>query len=160
MDVSGSFPGWYIITYVKFMKSAGYLYMQLHVSGFALSPPCTSQKQVDYSPENEDNIGTSPCSNRTYIFKWWMFHCHVSFRGGYHQCESLLGWTFKTSPIWGDSIHPATQWPPVTSRRGPPCICNISDRYNVYCIHIYSILYMSLFLYRKSHIVDLHFQLF
>ncbi len=23
-----------------------------------------------------------PIFNRTYIFKWWMFHCHVSFRGG------------------------------------------------------------------------------
>ena len=23
-----------------------------------------------------------PIFNRKYIFKWWMFHCHVSFRGG------------------------------------------------------------------------------
>jgi len=23
--------------------------------------------------------------NRKYIFKWWIFHCHVSFRGGYHH---------------------------------------------------------------------------
>ena len=23
-----------------------------------------------------------PIFNRKYIFKWWIFHCHVSFRGG------------------------------------------------------------------------------
>ena len=23
-----------------------------------------------------------PIFNRKYIFKWWVFHCHVSFRGG------------------------------------------------------------------------------
>ena len=26
--------------------------------------------------------GKSPFSNGKYIFKWWMFYCHVSFRGG------------------------------------------------------------------------------
>ena len=24
----------------------------------------------------------NPIFNRKYIFKWWIFHCHVSFRGG------------------------------------------------------------------------------
>ena len=26
-----------------------------------------------------------PIFNRKYIFKWWIFHCHVSFRGVYHK---------------------------------------------------------------------------
>ena len=28
-------------------------------------------------------IGTSPCSIPIYIFEWWIFRCHVSFRGIY-----------------------------------------------------------------------------
>ena len=30
--------------------------------------------------------------NRKYIFKWWIFHCHVSFRWGTH--------TWGNHPIW------------------------------------------------------------
>ena len=31
-----------------------------------------------------------PILNRKYIFKWWMFHCHVSFRRG--TIESYICW--------------------------------------------------------------------
>ena len=42
-----------------------------------------------------------PIFNRKYIFKWWIFHCHVSFRGG--QASQLflpLTWdTNRCSPL-------------------------------------------------------------
>ena len=34
--------------------------------------------QVDTPPETNMTLEIS-ISNRKYIFKWWMFHCHVSF---------------------------------------------------------------------------------
>ena len=47
-----------------------------------------------------------PILNRTYIFKWWMFHCHVSFFGGYTKhvhlqngC-SLRNWYTKNSGVF------------------------------------------------------------
>ena len=42
--------------------------------------------------------------NRKYIFKWWMFHCHVSFRAGTSHLQKypMLGSSsliFRTAPI-------------------------------------------------------------
>ena len=31
-----------------------------------------------------------PIFNRKYIFKWWMFYCHVSFRGGKESQDQIL----------------------------------------------------------------------
>ena len=39
-------------------------------------------------------------SNRNYIFKWWIFHCHVSFRGGNES------WNFSVFGLKHPSILP------------------------------------------------------
>ena len=47
---------------------------------------CLSKRQLakDMLPPLKTNMTfwKMPIFNRKYIFKWWMFHCHVSFRGG------------------------------------------------------------------------------
>ena len=53
--------------------------------------------------------------NRNYIFKWWIFHCHVSFRGGVKIC---LG-NFYVDGIWDK----------FTLKKGP----NI---YMCFCFHL------------------------
>ena len=41
-------------------------------------------KTLRYTPENKTShwkIPYFPRKYKKYIFKWWMFHCHLSFRG-------------------------------------------------------------------------------
>jgi len=39
-------------------------------------------KTLRYTPENKtSHWGEIPIFHKKYIFKWWMFHCHLSFRG-------------------------------------------------------------------------------
>ena len=41
-----------------------------------------------------------PIFNRKYIFKWWIFHCHVSFRGG-NKANVGENVPYETA-IWGE----------------------------------------------------------
>ena len=44
-----------------------------------------------------------PIFNRKYIFKWWMFSCHVSFREGNlgnFAFHTSLTWMFKKRHFW------------------------------------------------------------
>ena len=41
---------------------------------------------ISYTPKNQHDIGKSPFSIGKYIFKWWVFYCHVSFRWGHSVC--------------------------------------------------------------------------
>lgn len=44
----------------------------------------TCAKHVQFTLlQTKMTIGTSPCSIPKYIFEWWIFCCHVSFRGIY-----------------------------------------------------------------------------
>ncbi len=42
-----------------------------------------------YTPEKLTWHWKIPFFNRNYIFKWWMSHCHVSFRGGIFYLNTL-----------------------------------------------------------------------
>ena len=41
--------------------------------------------------------------NRKYIFKWWVFHCHVSFRGVVSGSVNFGGWNVTTN--YHQQIH-------------------------------------------------------
>ena len=40
------------------------------------------KQQFNYPPRKLTCHWKIPIFNRKYIFKWWIFHCHVSFRRG------------------------------------------------------------------------------
>ena len=52
--------------------------------------------------------------NRKYIFKWWIFHCHVSFRGGNLYVRSKL-------LILGMVIPPLVKYPKTIGMKAPIC---------------------------------------
>ena len=74
-----------------------------------------------------------PIFDRTYIFKWWMFVGHVSFRGRYTMYYKILrvGWFQhpSTSHVWkpcrhASHIHETTRvLPNENSFPGPPLGC-------------------------------------
>ena len=41
-----------------------------------------------------------PMFNRKHIFKWWMFHCHVGFPGGWYHHKGLAHWQAKLLVAW------------------------------------------------------------
>ena len=58
----------------------------------------TLNKIQTYTPENQHDIGKSSFSIGKYIFKRWIFHCHVSFRGRGYHVTSFVGtnlWLFR-----------------------------------------------------------------
>ena len=52
------------------------------------------KKQEDNrNPENEHHVRNHHFSiGNTFIFKWWIFHCRVSFRGGIYEHTNILGY--------------------------------------------------------------------
>ena len=54
---------------------------------------CWKKQENNYTPENEHHVRKSSFFNRKYIFKWWIFHCRVSFRGVYsiYEHTNILG---------------------------------------------------------------------
>ena len=57
-----------------------------HVESF-LHPRCFPDfKPINSSTPLKTNMTgwKIPMFNRQYMFKWWIFHSHVSFRGGYY----------------------------------------------------------------------------
>ena len=45
-----------------------------------------------FTPLKTNMTWKIPIFNRRYIFKRWMFHCHVSFRGGNRKCLKRSLW--------------------------------------------------------------------
>ena len=45
-------------------------------------------REKSYTPQNQHEIGKSPCFNGKYIFKWWVFHCLFVVSGSVKVCKS------------------------------------------------------------------------
>ena len=62
-----------------------------------------------------------PISNRKYIFKWWIFHCHINFFWGWVDISNLLGNFVDTgtqelhvSGYSSSHNHGSGEWVPTT----------------------------------------------